>query len=111
MTSQQVRAHGQLTGLRGQPCPNPRTIPAPPAHSNVDCDEVVYGVPGPGGEATIAFHSAGFPHGPKPGAYEASVGATRAEMTAYMVDTFRPLKLAHAAQAFDDPAYMRTWIG
>ena len=40
---------------------------------------------------------------------EESIGATHTEELAVMVDTFRPLTLAAAAEALDDPAYPTSW--
>ena len=48
-------------------------------------------------------------HGPQPGAVEASLGKTRTEELAVMVDTFRPLKLTKAAAGLDDSRYPLSW--
>src|SRR5271170_108734 len=71
--------------------------------SNVDSDEVLYYVNDEFGsrkgieEGSITLHPLGIPHGPQPGAVEASLGATRTEELAVMVDTFHPFKLAAGA--------------
>jgi homogentisate 1,2-dioxygenase len=74
---------------------HPQSIPAPYNHSNVDSDEVIYYVKGdfmsrkgvePG---AFTVHPNGIPHGPHPGGYEGSIGKTRTDELAVMVDTFR----------------------
>jgi homogentisate 1,2-dioxygenase len=52
----------------------------------------------------------GIPHGPHPGAAEASIGKEGTEELAVMMDTFRPLRLTAAARAFDDPDYPFSWL-
>lgn len=95
---------------------HPQAIPVPYNHSSVDCDEVLYYVSGNfmsrrGVEAgSITLHAAGAPHGPQPGAVEASLGKTSTDEIAVMVDTFRPLQLAEAAFECEDSAYFRSWI-
>lgn len=88
----------------------PEAIPAPPSHGNIDCEEIMYGISGrgPGNEATFSYQPAGSYHGPKPGAYEGSIGTTRSEMVAFMVDTFRPLQMTTVAREFDDAGYMES---
>jgi homogentisate 1,2-dioxygenase len=95
---------------------HPQAIPIPYNHSSVDCDEVLYYVSGNFmsrrgvGEGSITLHAAGAPHGPQPGAVEASLGKTSTDELAIMVDTFRPLLLAKDALAFEDPEYFRSWL-
>src|SRR5579863_3422273 len=95
---------------------HPLAIPVPYNHSSVDCDEVLYYVSGNFmsrrgvEEGSITLHSAGAPHGPQPGAVEASLGKTSTDEIAVMVDTFKPLLLAEAAVACEDPTYFRSWI-
>ncbi len=95
---------------------HPQAIPVPYNHSSVDCDEVLYYVSGNfmsrrGVEqGSITLHAAGAPHGPQPGAVEASLGKTSTDEIAVMVDTFAPLSLARAALECEDPAYYRSWI-
>jgi homogentisate 1,2-dioxygenase len=96
---------------------HPDAIPCPYPHSSVDCDEVLFyargnftsrrGV-GPG---SLSLHPAGIPHGPHPGAYEASLGTTRTEELAVMIDTFRPLRATTAAREIEDPDYMESFLG
>jgi homogentisate 1,2-dioxygenase len=56
------------------------------------------------------LHAAGAPHGPQPGAVEASLGKTSTDEIAVMVDTFAPLQIATSALSCEDPAYYRSWI-
>src|SRR5213593_1426894 len=88
---------------------HPLSIPAPYNHSNIDSEEVLYYVNGNFMSrrgidvASFTLHPHGIPHGPHPGAAEASIGQERTEELAVMVDTFRPLKLTRWAQQYDDP--------
>ena len=95
---------------------HPLAIPVPYNHSSVDCDEVLYYVSGNFmsrrgvEEGSITLHAAGAPHGPQPGAVEASLGKTSTDEIAVMVDTFKPLHIAQAAVDVEDPQYFRSWI-
>ncbi len=95
---------------------HPEGIPAPYNHSNVNSDEVIYYCEGSfvsrkGIErADISLHPYGLPHGPQPGATEASLGKERTEELAVMVDTFYPLHLTTAAIQLEKPGYMATWL-
>jgi homogentisate 1,2-dioxygenase len=60
--------------------------------------------------ASFTLHPRGIPHGPHPGTVEKSLGAERTEELAVMVDTFRPLKLAAAAEDCDDARYPFSWL-
>ena len=62
------------------------------------------------GAASFTVHPNGIPHGPHPGAYEGSIGKTRTEELAVMVDTFRPLRLTEAAVSFEDERYPYSWL-
>ncbi|MBT9555051.1 MAG: homogentisate 1,2-dioxygenase [Myxococcales bacterium] len=90
-------------------------IPCPYPHSNVDVDEVIFYCDGDftsrrGVHAgSFSLHPAGIPHGPHPGAYERSIGATETGETAVMVDTFDPLRLTTDALALDVPHYDDSW--
>lgn len=96
---------------------HPEAVPCPYPHSSVDCDEIIFyargnftsrrGV-GPG---SISHHPAGVPHGPHPGAYENSVGATRTDELAVMVDTFKPLEATRFAVDVEDAGYMESFVG
>lgn len=94
---------------------HPEAIPAPYYHSNVESDEVLYYVHGNfmsrNGiqEGSITLHPSGIPHGPHPGKIEGSIGKTRTEELAVMIDTFRPLKIAKSALEVEVPEYMLSW--
>jgi homogentisate 1,2-dioxygenase len=96
---------------------HPQAIPVPYNHSNLDSDEVLYYVNKKFGSrrgievGSITLHPSGIPHGPQPGAVEASLGATRTEEMAVMMDTFRPLQVAKAALELEDPNYPFSWLG
>lgn len=95
---------------------HPKAIPAPYNHSNIDSDEVLYYVDGDFmsrndiGPGYITLHPGGIPHGPHPGAYERSIGKTKTEELAVMIDTFKPLQLTEAAMNLDDGKYFRSWL-
>jgi homogentisate 1,2-dioxygenase len=95
---------------------HPLAIPVPYNHSSVDCDEVIFYVSGNFmsrrgvEEGSITLHAAGAPHGPQPGAVEASLGKTSTDEIAVMVDTFKPLHLAQSAIDVEDEKYYRSWI-
>lgn len=86
-------------------------IPCPYPHASVDVDEFLFycqgnftsrrGV-GPG---SMSFHPAGIPHGPHPGSYERSIGTTRTDELAVMLDCFEPLKPTRFAVDIEDEAY------
>ncbi len=95
---------------------HPDAVPAPYNHSNVNSDEVLYyandefmsrkGI----AYGSITLHPAGLPHGPHPGRAEASIGKKETKELAVMLDTFRPLQVAKAALAVEDPNYARSWL-
>ncbi len=93
----------------------PDAIKVPYNHSNVDSDEVLYYCNDKFGsrkgieEGSITLHPLGIPHGPQPGAVEASMTATRTEELAVMLDTYRPLRLTAAALEIEDPEYWKSW--
>lgn len=95
---------------------HPLSIPAPYNHSNIDSDEVLYYVDGDFmsrkniEKGYISLHPAGIPHGPHPGTYEASIGKTKTEELAVMIDTFRPLQLTQTALDIDDGKYYKSWL-
>jgi homogentisate 1,2-dioxygenase len=95
---------------------HPLAIPAPYNHSNVDSDEVLYYVEGNFmsrkgiEEGSISLHPSGLPHGPHPGAAEASIGKQGTEELAVMIDTFHPLRVAQAALAIEDAQYAYSWV-
>ncbi|NCO63363.1 MAG: homogentisate 1,2-dioxygenase [Flavobacteriales bacterium] len=95
---------------------HPQSIPAPYNHSNIDSDEVLYYVDGDfmsrNDIATghISLHPAGIPHGPHPGATERSIGKTKTDELAVMVDTFKPLQITEEAMKIADEDYYKSWL-
>jgi homogentisate 1,2-dioxygenase len=95
---------------------DPEAVPIPYYHSNIDSDEVIYYVAGNyaarrGIEVgSITLHPRGIPHGPQPGAVEASLGKQETDELAVMIDTFRPLHLTRSAAELDDPSYPFSWL-
>jgi homogentisate 1,2-dioxygenase len=95
---------------------HPEAIPCPYPHSSYDCDEFLFycrgnftsrrGV-GPG---SISYHPAGLPHGPHPGAYEASIGHRETSELAVMIDTFLPLTPTPEALGIEDPGYQDSFV-
>lgn len=94
---------------------HPQAIPCPYPHSSVDCDELIYYVRGNFtsrrgvGPRAFSLHPAGIPHGPHPGAYEASIGTTSTDELAVMLDTFLPLPLTEQALALELAGYHDSW--
>ena len=90
-------------------------IPCPYPHSSVDCDEVILYLDGNFtsrrgvGPGCISLHPAGIAHGPHPGAYEASIGTTRTEELAVMIDTFQPLYPTAQAANIEKLDYHDSW--
>lgn len=94
----------------------PDAIPCPYPHSSTHCDEIIFycdgnftsrrGV-GPG---SVSHHPMGVPHGPHPGAYEASIGAKYTDELAVMLDLDRPLRTADAALGIEDPGYQDSFL-
>jgi homogentisate 1,2-dioxygenase len=95
---------------------HPNSIPAPYNHSNIDSDEVLYYVDGDFmsrndvDQGHISLHPAGIPHGPHPGATERSIGHTKTEELAVMVDTFKPLMVTEEAMKIADEEYYKSWL-
>ncbi|MDG1171795.1 MAG: homogentisate 1,2-dioxygenase [Polaribacter sp.] len=95
---------------------HPNSIPAPYNHSNIDSDEVIYYVDGDFmsrndiQQGHISLHPAGIPHGPHPGATERSIGHTKTEELAVMVDTFKPLQVTEQAMKIADKEYYKSWL-
>ena len=94
---------------------HPESIPAPYNHSNIDSDEVLYYVEGDFmsrkgiGSGSFTLHPGGIPHGPHPGAVDASIGKDATDELAVMVDTFRPLHLTRTALDLEDADYAYSW--
>ena len=95
---------------------DPQAVPAPYNHSNVDSDEVLFYASSEfmsrkGIEyGSITHHPDGLPHGPHPGRTEASIGAKYTNELAVMMDSFKPLRVAKQAMAFEDVSYHKSWI-
>lgn len=94
---------------------HPNAVVVPYVHSNVDSDEILYYCNDKFGsrkgieEGSITIHPLGIPHGPQPGAVEASIGATRTEELAVMLDTHAPMFLTKEALEIEDPEYWKSW--
>jgi len=94
---------------------HPLAVPIPYNHSNLESDEMLYYVNDKFGsrkgieKGSVTLHPSGIPHGPQPGAVEASLGAKRTEELAVMVDTFRPLRFTRAALNYEDANYPFSW--
>ncbi len=89
----------------------PDAVPCPYPHSSVDLDELIFYASGdftsrrgiePG---SLSHHPAGIPHGPHPGAYEASLGKTRTEELAVMLDVEGALQRTQFAVSVEDGEY------
>ncbi len=88
-----------------------RAVPCPYPHSSVDVDEVLFysrgnftsrrGV----GAGSISHHPRGIAHGPHPGAYEASLGATHTDEVAVMLDCTATLRRSALAESLEDAGY------
>jgi homogentisate 1,2-dioxygenase len=95
---------------------HPDSIPAPYSHSNIDSDEVLYYVAGDFmsrndiDQGHISLHPSGIPHGPHPGTAEKSIGKTKTEELAVMVDTFKPLQVTEEAMKIADEEYYKSWL-
>jgi homogentisate 1,2-dioxygenase len=50
------------------------------------------------------------PHGPHPGAYEASIGAKRTEELAVMLDCYAPITATPAAVEVEDVSYHDSFV-
>ncbi len=93
-----------------------QAVPCPYPHSSVDVDEVLFysrgnftsrrGV----GAGSISHHPRGIPHGPHPGAYEASIGAQHTDEVAVMLDCVRPLTRSAFAESLEDAAYHGSFV-
>jgi homogentisate 1,2-dioxygenase len=95
---------------------HPDAIPCPYPHSSVHCDEIIFYCDGNFtsrkgvSSGSVSYHPMGIPHGPHPGAYEKSIGATRTDELAVMLDVFKPLRSTAAALGVDDPGYQDSFL-
>jgi len=91
-------------------------LPTRKRHLSVDCDKVILYCSGDFtsrrgvGPGSISHHPAGVPHGPHPGAYEASLGSRGTSELAVMLDTIRPLSATADAIEVEDPGYQDSFI-
>jgi homogentisate 1,2-dioxygenase len=96
---------------------DPRAVPVPYHHSNLQSEELLYYVAGSYAArrgvdvGSITLHPSGLPHGPQPGMAERALGAQETNELAVMCDTFRPLKLSTFARDLDDGVYAYSWSG
>ncbi len=95
---------------------HPEAIPCPYPHASIDVDEFLFYCKGnftsrrgvsPG---SMSYHPAGIPHGPHPGAYEASIGHKETNELAVMLDCVLPLQMTDAAANLEDPKYQASFI-
>jgi len=95
---------------------HPEAIPCPYPHSSTHCDEIIFYCDGnftsrrgvaPG---SISHHPMGLPHGPHPGSYEKSIGTTRTDELAVMLDTYQPLHVTPAALGIEDAGYQDSFV-
>lgn len=90
---------------------HPDAIPSPPLHSSIDCDEVLFNLGGPilgwGKTGLMTLHPRGIFHAAK--AYEETIGMKEIDASAFMIDTFRPLKLTEYARQSAMPDYFKVW--
>ena len=95
---------------------HPDAIPCPYPHSNTHCDEIIFYAEGNFtsrkgvSSGSISHHPMGVPHGPHPGSYEKSIGTTRADELAVMVDLFQPLSVTAAAVNVEDAGYQDSFL-
>jgi homogentisate 1,2-dioxygenase len=95
---------------------DPEAVMLPYHHSNLDSDEVLYYVDGNYAarrgikQGSFTHHVGGLPHGPQPGALEASFDRPReTDELAVMIDTFRPLHRTSIARQVFDKEYPFSW--
>jgi homogentisate 1,2-dioxygenase len=95
---------------------DPQAVPVPYNHSNVMSDEVIYYASSEfmsrkGIEyGSITLHPDGIPHGPHPGRTEQSLGQSRTDELAVMLDSFRPLHTSMQAAGVEDLGYQTSWL-
>jgi len=95
---------------------HPEAVPAPYHHSNIDSDELLYYVDGDFmsrnniKKGQITLHPGGITHGPHPGAIERSVGKTKTEEMAVMIDPFNPVKITKEALEIEVDGYYKSWL-
>ncbi len=98
---------------------DPGALKVPFFHSNDDCDELLFLHAGQFfsrdgmGPGMMTFHPAGFPHGPHPVAYRASLTNPRTELheVAINIDTRDPLDMGPAVAACERTGHADSWRG
>jgi homogentisate 1,2-dioxygenase len=96
---------------------HPQAVPCPYAHTSADVDEVLFYVDGDFSsrigveKGSLTLHPAGFPHGPHPGRYEASLGAKRTEEVAVMLDCTSRLYATALGSSIEDLNYDASFAG
>jgi homogentisate 1,2-dioxygenase len=96
---------------------HPESIPAPYNHSNIDSDEILYYVDGDfmsrndinAGDITSARRG----HSARPATRchgTVSIGKTKTDELAVMLDTFKPLMVTEEAMRIDDGKYWKSWL-
>jgi homogentisate 1,2-dioxygenase len=98
---------------------DPGALKVPFFHSNDDCDELVFLHAGQFfsrdgmGPGMLTFHPAGFPHGPHPAAYQASLTKPRTELheVAINIDTRDPLDIAPGMDSCERQGHADSWKG
>src|SRR3954465_12072633 len=94
---------------------DPRAVPIPYHHSNLQSEEFTYYVSGnfgsrKGGDVgSTALHPSGLPHGPQPGLAEKSIGVRETHELAGWCERFHPLRLAEFGKDLDDGKYAYSW--
>lgn len=92
-------------------------IPCPYPHASVDVDEVLFYSEGEFtsrrgvGSGSLSFHPRGLTHGPQPGRYEQSIGVSRTEELAVMLDCSKPLFLTPLGLDRADAHYEASFSG
>lgn len=96
---------------------DPGALKVPFFHSNEDCDELLFLHAGEFfsrdgmGPGMLTYHPSGFPHGPHPAAYQASMSAPRARIqeVAVNIDTHDPLDMAGLMSAHERVEHVNSW--
>jgi homogentisate 1,2-dioxygenase len=97
---------------------DPGALKVPFYHSNDDYDEVLFYHRGDFfsrdniEQGMVTFHPSGFPHGPHPKAYRASMEnpKTATDEVAVMIDTREALELSDEAMAVENVDYVNSWM-
>lgn len=98
---------------------DPGALKVPFFHSNDDYDELLFLHSGQFfsrdgmGPGMLTFHPGGFPHGPHPAAYQASMTVPRTQLheVAINIDTRDPLDIGPAMAAHERQGHADSWQG